>query len=65
MFQLYRKYIADLRYHNPDLNIKRDATEEGPLIGRIVLVGRGAPDDEKVIECIKYKTVEDLKEKIS
>lgn len=65
MFQLYRKYIADLRYHNPNLTIKRDATEEGPLIGRIVLVGRGASDDEKVIECIKYKTVEDLKEKIS
>ena len=66
MFQLYRMYIADLRFHNPNLTIKRNASEDGPLIGQIVLVGRNASvTGEKVIECNKFKTVEELKDKIT
>ncbi len=38
MFQFFRKYVADIRYHNPQLNIWRNKSENGPLVGRIVLV---------------------------
>lgn len=37
MLVFYRKFVADLRYHNPNLKIQREITESGPLIGRIVL----------------------------
>ena len=46
MFQFYRKYIADLRYHNPDLKILRNATEDGPLVGRVILVSKSAMKSE-------------------
>lgn len=36
-FAFYRKYIADLRYHNPHLSVIREITESGPLIARISL----------------------------
>jgi hypothetical protein len=38
MYNFYRKYIADMRYHNPALRIVRDVTETGPLIARILLI---------------------------
>jgi hypothetical protein len=37
IFRFYRKYIADLRYHNPHLKIIRDASANGPLIARMVI----------------------------
>ena len=40
MYLFYRKYIADLRYHNPHLKIIRNATTDGPLVARIVLTSK-------------------------
>lgn len=37
VFSFYRKYIADLRYHNPHLKISREISDLGPLIARISL----------------------------
>ena len=49
MFIFYRTYIADLRYHNPGLKIVRQAREEGPLVGRIVITGKGEKSVEGLI----------------
>lgn len=40
-YAFYRKYIADLRHHNPNLKIYRDVQENGPLIARVVLLRTG------------------------
>lgn len=65
MFQFYRLYVADLRFHNPDLTIHRNVTDEGPLVGKVVIRGKNTPEGEEiVIEGIKMKTPEELKEKI-
>lgn len=65
MFQFYRKYIADLRFNNPDLKIHRNASADGPLVGKLVLVGKkGGEGSEAVIECVKMKNAEELKDRI-
>lgn len=62
-FAFYRKYIADLRHHNPHLTVLREITESGPLIARISL--RKAQEAEPfVIEGSKCKTAEELRTKI-
>jgi hypothetical protein len=63
VFSFYRKFIADLRYHNPHLKIVREITESGPLIARIV-IKRGEESEPFVIEGGKYKTPDELKSKI-
>jgi hypothetical protein len=62
-FQFYRKYVADLRYHNPNLKIIREVTESGPLMARICLKKSDAMEPF-VIEGVKCKNAEDLKNKI-
>jgi hypothetical protein len=49
MFQYYRKYIADIRYNNPDLKIKREAIVDGPLVGRIILVPKNKVEGEQIL----------------
>ena len=37
MYRFYRKYIADLQYHNLGLKFVRYVAEDGPLVARIIL----------------------------
>lgn len=37
VLNFYRKYIADLRLHNPHLKITREISELGPLAARVSL----------------------------
>lgn len=46
MFQFYRKYVADIRFNNPELKIYRNATADGPLVGKIVLRGKNSAEGE-------------------
>lgn len=62
MFQFYRMYVADIRYNNHDLLIHRNATEEGPLVGKVVV--RGKNNAEMEIEGMKMQSAEELKNKI-
>lgn len=63
VFAFYRKYVADLRHHNPHLLLTRQVTETGPLVARISL--RKAQEGEPfVIEAGKCKTAEELRSRI-
>ena len=66
MFQFYRKYIADLRYHNPDLKVLRNATEDGPLVGHVILVSKSGIKNEEDLTIVstQVETVEELKDRI-
>lgn len=60
MLQFYRQYVADLRFHNPQLRILRESEVGGPLVGRVILVsntGKGEQED-LLIESNCVKTVE-------
>lgn len=59
----YRKYVADLRLHNPHLKIHRLVTESGPLIARITL-SKGEAVEPLVLEGNKFKSAEEIKNKI-
>jgi hypothetical protein len=66
MFQFYRKYIADIRFNNPDLKLTREATPDGPLVARMILVsstGKGSEED-LTIESNRVKSVDELRDKI-
>ena len=60
MYSFYRKYIADLRYHNPSLKLVREVTEDGPLVARIVLKSQSGQEnpEDMMIESSKVKTEE-------
>lgn len=60
-FQFYRKYSADIKYHNPHLKMERIKTKEGPMKVQFN-VQKG---DEKIsIDPTEYENVEALKEKL-
>lgn len=63
VFSFYRKYVADLRFHNPHLKITREVSDLGPLIARITL-RRADAAEPYVIEGGKYKSPEELKARI-
>ena len=63
MFQCYRLYVADLRFHNPHLKLQRAVTPDGPLIAKIII--EKANNSELItLEGAKFNSVEELRSKL-
>jgi hypothetical protein len=63
ILQFYRKYCADIRFHNPDVKFHRITSKDGPIIAQIVLV-RKDNIEPIIIDSTKAKSVDELKNKI-
>ena len=59
LYLFYRKYIADLRHHNPHMKIVRSATEDGPMVARLVLASNSskASEEDMTIICNQVKSL--------